>query len=99
MFTEPLAAACEILEQVQIEPACEVAVLGDGKLGLLVAQTLLAQGARVSVFGRHSGEIEYCSASGRFGKQRRTGWTVFDCGGIDGICGRFEMCRGNCATA
>ncbi len=64
MFTEPLAAACEILEQVQIEPACEVAVLGDGKLGLLIAQTLLAQGARVSVFGRHSEKLSIAQQAG-----------------------------------
>src|ERR1051326_7461852 len=38
VFVEPLAAACEILDQVAIPDACEVAVLGDGKLGLLIAQ-------------------------------------------------------------
>src|ERR1700684_45034 len=35
VFTEPLAAACEILEQVELPKNAEVAVLGDGKLGLL----------------------------------------------------------------
>ena len=40
---EPLAAACEILDQV--DPAERVAVLGDGKLGLLIAQVLQAHGA------------------------------------------------------
>ncbi|MFN2165921.1 MAG: alcohol dehydrogenase catalytic domain-containing protein, partial [Anaerolineae bacterium] len=35
VFTEPLAAGCEILEQVQIRPTDRVVVLGDGKLGLL----------------------------------------------------------------
>ncbi|MEN6534570.1 MAG: alcohol dehydrogenase catalytic domain-containing protein, partial [Bryobacteraceae bacterium] len=38
VFTEPLAAACEILDQVRIPKGDSVAVLGDGKLGLLVAQ-------------------------------------------------------------
>ena len=38
VFTEPLAAALEILEQVAVRPTDSVVVLGDGKLGLLVAQ-------------------------------------------------------------
>jgi len=42
VFTEPLAAACEILDQVTIPCGEPIAVLGDGKLGLLVAQVLPA---------------------------------------------------------
>lgn len=53
VFCEPLAAACEILEQVRIPRAAPVAVLGDGKLGLLCAQALAAAGAQVVLFGRH----------------------------------------------
>ena len=52
VFTEPVAAACEILDQVAIPQGGEVAVLGDGKLGLLVEQVLAAHGACVRVFGR-----------------------------------------------
>src|SRR3954469_5451916 len=40
VFLEPLAAACEILDQVAIPPGERVAVLGDGKLGLLIAMVL-----------------------------------------------------------
>ena len=40
VFTEPLAAAFEILEQVHVQPGADVVVLGDGKLGLLCAQVL-----------------------------------------------------------
>ncbi|RMF65818.1 MAG: alcohol dehydrogenase, partial [Calditrichaeota bacterium] len=40
VFVEPLAAAFEILEQVQIQPAWRAAVVGDGKLGLLICQVL-----------------------------------------------------------
>jgi len=40
VFIEPVAAACEILDQVKIAKAQPVAVLGDGKLGLLIAQVL-----------------------------------------------------------
>ncbi len=64
VFTEPLAAACEILEQVSVPKGGEVAVLGDGKLGLLIAQTLLAHGARVSVFGRHDEKLRIAERAG-----------------------------------
>ena len=53
VFTEPLAAAFEILEQVHIQPGADVVVLGDGKLGLLCAQVLHSTGARVCVVGKH----------------------------------------------
>lgn len=53
VFVEPVAAACEILDQVKIPKGQPVAVLGDGKLGLLIAQVLQAHGAKVRLFGRH----------------------------------------------
>jgi alcohol dehydrogenase len=40
VFVEPLAAACGVLERCAIEPGARVAILGDGKLGLLCAMTL-----------------------------------------------------------
>ncbi len=52
VFTEPLAAACEILDQVEVSPGCRAAVLGPGKLGRLVAQVLSDAGAYVSLLGR-----------------------------------------------
>jgi alcohol dehydrogenase len=52
VFCEPLAAAFEILEQVRIEPGQKTAVLGDGKLGLLVAQVLKSTGADVLLIGK-----------------------------------------------
>lgn len=57
VFTEPLAAACEILEQVTIPVGADVAVLGDGKLGLLIAQVLAVHGARVVQYGRHKRNV------------------------------------------
>jgi len=63
-FTEPVAAACEILDQVVIPPGGEVAVLGDGKLGLLAAQVLLAHGARVHLYGRHPAKLAIAAACG-----------------------------------
>ena len=57
VFTEPLAAACEILDQVPIRSKERVAVLGDGKLGLLVAMVLCASGAQVVLYGRHENKL------------------------------------------
>jgi len=53
VFIEPLAAAFEILEQTHVTPAHECVVLGDGKLGLLIAQVLHQTGARVLAVGKH----------------------------------------------
>ena len=53
VFVEPLAAACEILEQLGDVGGLATGVLGDGKLGLLVAQVLAQAGADVTVLGKH----------------------------------------------
>lgn len=53
VFTEPLAAALEVLQQVQVRPTDRVVVLGDGKLGLLIAQVMGMTGAAVTAIGRH----------------------------------------------
>ena len=57
VFVEPLAAALEILEQVQVRPTDRVIVLGDGKLGLLVAQVLGLMGCDLVVGGRHQEKL------------------------------------------
>jgi alcohol dehydrogenase len=57
VFIEPLAAACEILDQVPLAAGDQVAVLGDGKLGLLIAQALHAHGCRVHQFGKHAEKL------------------------------------------
>ena len=64
VFIEPLAAACEILDQVHIPVAERVAVLGDGKLGLLVAQVLQARGLHVVLFGRHEQKLKLAAECG-----------------------------------
>ncbi len=57
VFTEPLAAALEILEQVHIRPADRVLVIGDGKLGLLVGAVLLLTGCDLLMVGKHSDKL------------------------------------------
>jgi alcohol dehydrogenase len=64
VFLEPLAAACEILDQVALPCAAEIAVLGDGKLGLLIALVLNAYGHRVRQFGRHPEKLQIASRAG-----------------------------------
>jgi len=54
VFVEPLAAACEILDQVAVAPGTRAAVLGPGKLGRLVAEVLLSADADVELLGRSS---------------------------------------------
>jgi threonine dehydrogenase-like Zn-dependent dehydrogenase len=58
VFTEPLAAACGILERATITPDTKVAVIGDGKLGLLCAQVLGTTGAVVTLIGRHANKLQ-----------------------------------------
>jgi threonine dehydrogenase-like Zn-dependent dehydrogenase len=53
VFTEPLAAALEIMEQVPIGPGLRALVVGDGKLGQLVARVLALTGCDLRVIGRH----------------------------------------------
>ena len=64
VFVEPLAAACEILDQVPLPCGAEIAVLGDGKLGLLIALVLNAYGHRVHQFGRHPEKLQIARGAG-----------------------------------
>jgi threonine dehydrogenase-like Zn-dependent dehydrogenase len=63
-FVEPLAATCEVLDQVAIPRGGEVAVLGDGKLGLLVTQVLVEHGARVHLYGRYAAKLMIAAECG-----------------------------------
>lgn len=53
VFTEPLAAALEILEQVKVEPDHNVLVIGGGKLGLLICMVLRLTGCNLSLLTKH----------------------------------------------
>lgn len=64
VFVEPLAAACEILEQLHIEPTAKVLVLGDGKLGLTTALTLNAHNLDVLLVGKHQNKLDIAKAQG-----------------------------------
>jgi threonine dehydrogenase-like Zn-dependent dehydrogenase len=64
VFTEPLAAACGILERASIASGTKVAVTGDGKLGLLCAQVVALTGAQVLLVGRHQEKLAIASRRG-----------------------------------
>ncbi len=58
IFTEPLAAAFEILTQVHVSPDKNAAVLGDGRLALFVAQVLSQTGIDLTVVGKHEEKLK-----------------------------------------
>jgi len=64
VFTEPLAAAFNLLEQVHVPPGMKATVLGDGKLGLLVAQVLQRAGASVLTVGKHRDKLDILARRG-----------------------------------
>jgi len=58
VFAEPTAAAIEIIEQLSLQPGAPVAVLGDGKLGLLITLVLAAHELEVTLVGHHPDRME-----------------------------------------
>ena len=100
VFTEPLAAACEILEQVKIPKGAPVAVLGDGKLGLLISQVLAVHGAKVLQFGRHREKLAIAELAGVTGEVARGAlpvcaydFVVDATGSVDGLRAAVGMTR------
>src|SRR6267154_1453760 len=64
VFVEPLAAACEILEQVDVRKIREAAVLGDGKLAQLIARVLRTAIPRVVMYGKHEKKLALAHRTG-----------------------------------
>jgi threonine dehydrogenase-like Zn-dependent dehydrogenase len=99
VFAEPLAAACEILDQVSIPCSEAVAVLGDGKLGLLIAMVLQARGLRVHQFGRHVEKLGIAARAGVITQTSGTlpvaefGWVVDATGSAEGLRSAVAMTR------
>ncbi len=98
VFVEPVAAACEILDQVKIPKGQPVAVLGDGKLGLLIAQVLQAHGAKVHLFGRHRDKMKLVEPmgvetelAGKKMPERAYRYTVDSTGSSDGLVTAISM--------
>ncbi|MEP7074693.1 MAG: alcohol dehydrogenase catalytic domain-containing protein [Acidobacteriota bacterium] len=65
VFVEPLAAAFGITEQVSITPETHVAVIGDGKLGLLCAFSLVLKTKNIALIGKHPEKLALATKNGR----------------------------------
>jgi threonine dehydrogenase-like Zn-dependent dehydrogenase len=63
-FTEPVAAALQIQAQISITPNHRILVIGDGKLGQLIAQTLALTGAELLAVGRHKEKLANLQSRG-----------------------------------
>jgi len=64
VFTEPLAANFEILEQVHLRPTTRVVILGDGKMGQLAAQVLTLTGCDLTMVGKHPEKLALATQRG-----------------------------------
>lgn len=64
VFAEPLAAAYGIIEQVDILPTTRVAVIGDGKLGILCAMTAHLRSKNTTLIGKHSSKLDIAGKRG-----------------------------------
>jgi len=100
VFIEPVGAACEILDQVKIPKSERVAVLGDGKLGLLIAQVLQAHGAQVHLMGRHRDKmrlVEFAGVTSEVVKKKMPTsayqYVVDSTGSSEGLSTAIAMCQ------
>jgi threonine dehydrogenase-like Zn-dependent dehydrogenase len=86
VFVEPLAAACEILDQVPVKEFREAAVLGDGKLAQLIARVLRSQLPRVVLYGKHPEKLALARAA-RIATRKVRG----DCSDSKNVKGTFAL--------
>jgi alcohol dehydrogenase len=99
VFVEPAAAACRILEQIHVRRSDRIAVLGDGRMGLLVAQVIGTAAPDVTVFGRHAHKLEVARSLGLAARQAeadgrdRYDIVVDATGRPDGLARSLEMVR------
>lgn len=86
VFVEPLAAACEILEQVNASKFRDAAVLGDGKLAQLIARVLHTMIRRVVMYGKHGKKLALARRAGIETKRVRG-----DAGDLKRVKERFRL--------
>jgi threonine dehydrogenase-like Zn-dependent dehydrogenase len=101
VFAEPLAAACGIMERVAIKSSHRVAIIGDGKLGLLCAQAIALSGASTLLIGKHAEKlrvaerrgIETAMAKTALKRRREFDVVVEASGSPSGFAGALELLR------
>lgn len=64
VFTEPLAAAWEIVEQLHLQPNSQVLIFGDGKLGLMAAAVLRLSCLNLTLIGKHEQKLQLAAQMG-----------------------------------
>lgn len=64
VFTEPLAAGCQILDQVDVQKIRSAAILGDGKLAQLIALVLRTRIRNVVIYGKHEPKLAIARQAG-----------------------------------
>jgi threonine dehydrogenase-like Zn-dependent dehydrogenase len=95
VFAEPLAAAYEIFEQLKIPRNNRILILGDGRLGALVAMAFNAEGYEVTIGGHHPEKIERLGLLTRHEKDLNDRFdVVVDCTGTNaGFTRALELVR------
>jgi threonine dehydrogenase-like Zn-dependent dehydrogenase len=64
VMVEPLAAALQILKQIQVNRSDQVVVLGDGRLGQLVARAMKGKAGKLLLVGKHAAKMEAAEKQG-----------------------------------
>lgn len=100
VFVEPLAAALQVTQQLQLEPRMQIAVIGTGRLGLLVAQVLAKRGCSLIAIGRNPNTMRFLDRKGirtsrlEDVKSREAFDVVVDCtGSPEGLPTALELAR------
>ena len=97
VFTEPLAAALEILDQVEIRASHRVAVVGDGKLGQLISRVIAKTGCDLTMIGKHDAKLELAARAGiktaKVGKAARFDFVIEASGSSGGIELALDLIR------
>jgi alcohol dehydrogenase len=99
VLTEPLAAACEILEQLPVNGSERIIVLGDGRLGILCAWALRTAAPDVTIIGHHPEKLDIArwrdikTASGTDGIEPGADIVVEATGSGGGIAQAMNLCR------
>ena len=86
VFVEPLAAACEILEQIDVRKIREAAVLGDGKLAQLIARVLHTAIPSVLMYGKHDQKLALARRAGITTKKVRG-----DSGDLNRVARKYRL--------
>ena len=82
VFTELLAAACEITERVYVSRSSRVAILGDGRLAAMAAQVVRLRTGNVTVIG---------ASEGKLGVFRELGFSTLDRSATEGLAASFDV--------